>query len=145
MQPEGSLLCSQQPNTCLYPKRDPYPNPISWWPILILSSKLRLCLPYGLVLSDLHTKLCIHLSPLCAKCPTHYFLLGLITRIFEIRFLAMTLSPASCQFLLPRPQVSLSTTFSNTLSLFSSLNAQHQASWPHEVLKLIFLGVLTSI
>jgi hypothetical protein len=56
----------------------------------------------------------------------------------------MTLSPASYQFLLPRPQISLSTTFSNTLSLFSSLNAQHQASWPYEVLKLIFLGVLTS-
>ena len=140
MQLEGSLPCSQQSNAFLYPKRDqwnPYPKASSW----TFSSHLCLCLPCGPFPSDLHTKPCIHLSPLRAKCPTHYILLGLIT----IRFLVMTLSPASRQLLPSRPQVSHSTTFSNTLSLFSSLNAQNQASRPHEDLKLTFLGVLTAI
>jgi hypothetical protein len=57
----------------------------------------------------------------------------------------MTLSPASCQFLPPRPQLSLSTTFPNMLNPFPSPNAQHHESWPYEDLKLIFMGVLTSI
>jgi hypothetical protein len=59
MEPEGSLPHSQVPATCLYPEptqSSPYPNPISWKSILILSSHLCLGLPTSLFPSDFPTK-----------------------------------------------------------------------------------------
>ena len=59
-----------------------FPHPISWRPILVLSSHLHLGLPSGLFLSGiptktLHTPLLSHTS---ATCPTHLILLDFITR-----------------------------------------------------------------
>jgi len=55
------------------------PHPISWRPILTLSSHLRLGLPSGLLPSGLLPKPCTHLSHVTATCPAHLILLDLVT------------------------------------------------------------------
>ena len=84
MESEGSLPLSQEPATCPYPELDqsslclPVPRLENLFYCYLLH--LRLGLPSGLFPWGFPpTKHCIHLSPIRAKCPTH-FILDLITR-----------------------------------------------------------------
>jgi hypothetical protein len=56
MEPEGSFPHSQEPTTCPYPELVES-QPISLTFILILCSRLGLCLPSGLLLSGFLTKM----------------------------------------------------------------------------------------
>ena len=100
--------------------------------ILILSSHLRLDLSNDLLPSDFPTKI-LHarlLSPIRATYPAHLSLLDLIARmIFGERYsllYSLLHSPASSSLL--GPNILLSTEFSKTLSLHSSLNVNDQVS-----------------
>ena len=117
------------------------PHPTSWRYILILSSHLCLGLPCGLFPSGFPTTT-LHiplLYPICAICPVHLILLDLITWTVlgeEYR----SLSSSLCSFLhspvtssLLGPNILLSTLFSNTLSLCSSLNVSNQVSHPYNM------------
>ena len=143
MEPEGSLLHSQLPATCSYPKPDwsspcpPHCN--SWRSISVLSSHLWLGLPSSLFPSGFPAKpLYIPLlSPICATCPAHLIVLDLITWTMlgeEYRSLSFSL----CSFLhspvtsLLGPNTLLSTLLSNTLSLRSSFNLRDQVSHPYK-------------
>jgi hypothetical protein len=65
MEPEGSFPHSQEPTTCPYPELVES-QPISLTFILILCSRLGLCLPSGLLLSGFMTKMfyAILMSPI---------------------------------------------------------------------------------
>ena len=112
------------------------PHPISWRSILILSSHLFLGLPCvlfpsGFPTTTLYTPL---LSPICAACCAHLILLHFITwTILSEQY--RSLSSSLCSFLhspvtlsLLGPNILLSSLFSNTLSLLSSLNVSDQVS-----------------
>ena len=102
--------------------------------ILILSSHLHLGLPSGLFPPGFPTKTLYTplFSPICVTCPDHLILLDLITWTIlgeEYR----SLSSSLCSFLcspvtssLLGTNILLSTLFSNTLSLCSSLNVINQ-------------------
>jgi len=138
MEPEGSLPHSQEPATCPYrePARSsPYPQHYtSWRSILILPSHLCVGLPSGLFPSDFPTKTSYTplLSPIRATCPAHLIFIDFITRKIlceEYR----SFSSSFCRFLhslvtssLLGPHIHLSTLFSNTFSLRSSLNENAQ-------------------
>ena len=69
--------------------------------------------------------------PICATCPAHLTLLSFITRIVDEEY--KSLSSSLCSFLyslitssLLGPNILLSTQFSNTLSLHSSLSVSNQ-------------------
>ena len=139
MEPEGSLPHSQVPATC------PYPEPHRSSPctshflksIRIFSFHLRLGVSSGFFPSCFITKTQYTrtslLSPTGARFPAH-FLLDFITRIIfgeEYRSLSSSLfsflhSPVTSSLL--SPDILLSTLFSNTLTLRSSLNVSYQVS-----------------
>jgi hypothetical protein len=88
-------------------------------------------------------------SPMHATCPAHLILLALIT----LTILGEEYKPCSfslCSFIQPLvtsslfgPNILLSTLFSNTLNLCSSLNVRDQVSYPYKTTgKIIVLYIL---
>ena len=133
------------------------PYPTSWRSILILFSHLRLglqsCLfPLGFHTKSLYTALP---TPIRATCPAHLILLDFIT-CTKLGEKYRSLSSSLCSFLqspvtssLLGPNIFLSTLFSNTISLRSSLNVSDQVSHPNKttgkiivsyILIFVFLG-----
>ena len=89
------------------------------------------------------------LSPVHATCPAYVILLDLITRMmFGEEYIS--LNSSLCSLLhspvtlsLLGPNILLSTLFSNTLSLLSSLNVSDQVSHPYKTIdKIIILYIL---
>ena len=152
MNPKGSLPHSQVPATCPCPepaRSSPYPHiplpenaseyypPIYAWVFPVVS------FPY---VSP--TKPCIRLSPIRATCSAHIILIDLITRTIlgeEYRSLRSSLrsflhSPVTSPLL--GPNILLSTLFSNTLTLLSSLNVSDQVSYAYKTGKITALYTL---
>jgi hypothetical protein len=96
--------------------------------------------PKWCLLSGLPTKILYKplFSPIRATCPAYFILLDLITRIiFGDKY--RSLSSSLCSLLhspvvsyLLGPNILLSTRFSNTLSLYSSLSVTDQVSHPYK-------------
>ena len=128
---------------------NPYPHPIFWRAILILSSHLCLGLASGFFPSCFPTKTLYAplLSSIHATCPAHLILLDFITRTIlgeEYRLLSSPL----CNFLCSSVTLSLlhqntfhSTLFSDTLSLRSSLNVCDQVSHPYKTTEKIIICI----
>ena len=155
MEPDGSLPHSQVPATCPYPisQLDPVHNTTSHF----LKIRLNIILPSTPVSQAVSfpqvspPKPCIRLSspPIRTICPYHLILLDFITRTIlgeEYRSLSSSLcnfpySLFSSSFL--GPNILLSTLFSNTLTLSSSLNISDQVSHPYKTTgKIIVLYIL---
>jgi len=141
MEPEGSLLSLQASATCLYPEPDqsspcrPIPLPkdsSSYYPPI-----------YARVFQVVSFPHFPHQNPACTSpvhttCPTHLILLDLITRIISGKEYR-SLSSSWCSFFhspvissLLGPNILLSTLFSNTLTLRSSLSVRDNVSHPYK-------------
>jgi len=157
MEPEGSLLHSQEPPPLhILSQIDPVsqsilPHLTSWRSILILSFHLCLDLPSDLFPSGFPTKTMYTplLFPIRATSPAHFILHDLIAWTMlgeEYR----SLSSSWCSFLhspvtssLVGPSILLCTLFSNMLSLHSSLRVSDQVSHPYKRTgKIIVLCIL---
>jgi len=129
------------------------PHPTSFRSILILSSHLHLGLPSVLFPSGYPTKTLymLLLSPILVTRPTHLILHDLITqKIYGEEY--RTLSFSLCSFLhfpvtsFPLdPNNLLSTLFSNTLSLFSSLHVSDQVPQPYRTLHKNYRSVYLNL
>ena len=129
-------------------------HPTSWWSILILSSHVSLGLPSSFLPSGLSTKIlrALLLSPIRTIFPAHHITLDLISRIIfgeEYRSWNSSLRDhlhSSGTPSLLGPHILLSTLFSNTRSLRSSLNVSDQVSHTHKTTrKIILLYILICI
>jgi hypothetical protein len=150
MELEGSLPHSQVPATSPYPEPDQsftdlhISLPQDYHPIYALVSQV---VSFPQVSQP---KPSIHLfsPPIHATCPAHLILLDFITRkIFgeQYRSLSSSIrsflySPGTSSIL--GPNIFLSTIFSNTFSLLSSLNVSDQVSHPYITDKVTVLYIL---
>ena len=125
--------CSLQSDYFISNNHIPFPKKT----ILILSFHLLLDVPSVLFPSGFSTQTLYtpFLSPIHATCPANLILLDLITRkILCVR--DRLLNSSLCSFLHSlllrplRPNILLSTLFSNTLTLHFSLNVSDQVSHP---------------
>ena len=128
MESQGPLPHSQKPATCPFLEPDqsiPWHHRTFWRSVFVLSSHLR-------------SGLTRCLFPMHVTCPTHVILLDLINRIIFVEkyrswsssLCSLLHSPISSSLL--GPNTLLSTLFSNTLSLRSSLNVGDQVSHSYE-------------
>jgi hypothetical protein len=155
MEPEGSLQHSQDLSTSTYPQPDqpsqhhPPPHLLSQGSFLILSIHLRLCLPSGLFspIFPTNSLFASLFYPIRATFPAHFIrdLIILIILGEEYKYqwssLSSSLHPPITSSLFG-PNV-LSTLFSNTLSLCSSLHVRDQVSYPYKTTsKIIVLCIL---
>jgi len=129
-----------------------YPHPTSRRSIQILSTRLRLGFPSGLLpfvftTKNLYTTLS---SPIGATLPPHLILLHFMTRTilgeecksFSYSLCNLLHSPVTSSLL--GPNIFLNTIFSNTLRFLSSRNVSDQASHPYKTRgKIIILYILT--
>jgi len=117
--------------------------------LLSMPGSSKWCFSVRFPIKTLHATI---LSPIRATCPIHLILLDLIIRIIfseEYR----SLSSSLCNFPHSRvtsshlgPNILLSTLFSNTFSLHSSLNVSDQVSHPYKTTdKIIVLYILIFI
>jgi hypothetical protein len=140
MEPKSSIPHSQGPTTCLHPEPDqssPYLPIPSWGSVLISSSHLCLCLPSGLFPPRCPHQNPVFTSPLHHAChmphPSHSSLF-----LSPVEYLVSSTEHEAPRYvvfstpLLSRPNILLSTLFSNTLSLCSALSVTDQAAHPYK-------------
>ena len=130
MELEGSYPVHKSPSlvSSPYRNRDKSSPRLPILFLVILSSHLHLGFLSGFFPLGFPTNPCVHFPPIRAKCPAPPYSpwfddLYNTGRSIYIKYLFnIMVSPASCHFLCLRPKYPLSTLFSNTLSLLSSLN-----------------------
>jgi hypothetical protein len=153
MKPRGSLPHSQEPATCPYPVPDRFSTcapPTFRKSILIISSHLRVGLPSGSFPQVFPLKPCLTLysPPYVLHAPPTSVFFILSPKLYLVRttehkapcyvVFSTPPPPASC---LLRPNVLLSTLFSKTLSLHSSLNVSDQVSHPYKTTGTIMFSI----
>jgi hypothetical protein len=151
-EPEGSLPLSQMPATCPCPRPDrsnPYPTShflkihLNIIPSTSGSSKWSL----SPMVSPPKTCICLSSPYMCYIHRPSHFLNYITRKIFGEQY--RSLSSSLCSFLHPRvtssllcPNILLSTLYSNTISLHSSLNVSDLVSHPYKTDKIIVLYIL---